>query len=468
MAALNNRERTTGSKISIRYFVLTVILSIFLGIGVGAFKSDTVFAVVRTYDDLEIFADVLMLIETNYVDDTDTHDLIEGAINGMLKTLDPHSSYMNPEFFREMQIETEGEFGGLGIEVTIIEGWLTVVTPMEDTPAWKAGIKAGDRIIMVEGESTHDMTLMDAVRKMRGKRKTPVTITIGREGWEEPKDFTIIRDTIHITSVKHTMLPDNWGYVRIRSFAKDTGQEMRSALSKLRKAGMRGLVLDLRNDPGGLLDQAVSVAEHFLEQGELIVYTKGRNASQNMRLTARGSSGEDAYPMVVLVNHGSASASEIVAGALQDLKRAIIVGVQTFGKGSVQTIIPLKSESGLRLTTARYYTPSGRQIQGIGIKPDIVVEQRIVEDDEGDTPKKKRTYLREKDLKNYLPAQRNGDKSNNGADVKKKEKTKPANGKRPVVNLEKDVQLQRAIAVLDSWEIIKSVQSRQVERAARR
>ena len=421
----DTENKSKGGGILHRHLAITIILSIFIGIGIGAVKSDTVFAVARTYDDLEIFADVMTLIENNYVDEIDTHSLIEGAIKGMLKTLDPHSSYMNPEIFHEMQVETEGEFGGLGIEITIDDGILTVVTPMEETPAWNAGMKAGDRIIMIEGQSTYDMTLMDAVRLMRGKKGTPVTITVVREGWEESKEITIVRDTIHVKSVKYDMLPDKWGYVRIRSFAKDTSLEMRNGISELKKDGMKGLVLDLRNDPGGLLDQAVAVSEYFLKKGELIVYTKGRLSQQNMRFSASKTSGDSDYPMVVLVNHGSASASEIVAGALQDLKRAIIVGVPTFGKGSVQTIIPLKSNSGLRLTTARYFTPSGQQIQGVGIQPDIVVEEAKVDVEKDD--KKKKRFLREKDLKNSLSP---GEDKAHGKKQKEKENGKFNNGKR--------------------------------------
>ncbi len=345
-------------------FLLTFLAALALGVAVGSFNSNKVFAVVRSYDHLETFADVLTLIESDYVEEVAPNKLIEGAIDGMLRSLDPHSSYMTAEMFKEMQVETEGEFGGLGIEITMQDGWLTIVTPMEETPAWKVGLKPGDKIIKVEGAPTHEMSLMDAVRLMRGKRGTPVTLTIVREGFEEPREFTIIRDIIHVTSVKSLMLPDNYGYVRLRSFSKDTGQEMRAAIEELKKQGMKGLILDLRNNPGGLLNQAVEVSEYFLKKGELVVYTKGRMPNQNMRFTAKNPSGDDDYPLVVLVNQGSASASEIVAGALQDLKRAIVIGVTSFGKGSVQTIIPLRGDAGLRLTTARYYTPSGRQIQG--------------------------------------------------------------------------------------------------------
>ncbi len=449
-----NPPLAQDTKVSLRYVMTMFVVAIFVGMGLGSVRSDAVFAGSETYDELESFADILSLVENSYVDDVDTKEVIEGAINGMLRTLDPHSSYMTPEFFKEMQVETQGEFGGLGIEITIDEGWLTIVAPMEETPAWRAGVKSGDKIVKVDGERTNDMSLMDAVRKMRGKRGTPVTITIVREGFEEPKDFIIVRDIIHVSSVKFQMLPENIGYVRLRSFTKEAGSETNEAIESMKKEGMKALVLDLRNDPGGLLDQAVEVSELFLKRGELIVYTKGRIESQNMRFTVKNPGGGDDYPMVVLVNQGSASASEIVAGALQDLKRAIVVGTQSFGKGSVQTIIPLKNDAGLRLTTARYYTPSGRQIQGVGITPDIVVEEEFL-DLEKLNGKKKHRVIREKDLTNHLEPV---GKDNNGDDKKKNDKKSLI---RPVADIERDVQLQRAVGVLNSWEIIKDIQNRQ-------
>lgn len=449
----HNKTNSPKRGVTARQALIAFFLAFFLGIAVGTVRSNTVLAVADTYDELETFADVLSLVETNYVEDVDPKKLVEGAINGMLRALDPHSSYMTPEFYKEMQVETEGEFGGLGIEITIEDGWLTVVTPMEDTPAWKAGVKAGDKIVKVDGEPTHDMTLMESVRKIRGKRGTKVTITIMREGFEEPKDFIITREIIHIESVKSQMLPDKYGYIRIRNFSKDTGDELTKALSEFQSQGMKGLVLDLRNNPGGLLNQAVEVSEQFLDKGELIVYTKGRLPSQNLRFASKKEKEGKDYPMVALVNQGSASASEIVAGALQDLKRAVVVGTQTFGKGSVQTIIPLKGDAGLRLTTARYYTPAGRQIQGVGITPDIVVEQT-----EPAAKVKKATTIREKDLKNHLERFPGEKEEETGAPAKAEPETE--NGKRPVADLEKDVQLQRAVAVLKSWEIISDIQKR--------
>jgi carboxyl-terminal processing protease len=458
-----NRPGASGRPFALKpsrpALMVTFVAALAIGVAVGSFRTSDVMAGVRSYDHLETFADVLSLVENNYVEDVESDKLIEGAINGMLRSLDPHSSYMTAEMFHEMQVETEGEFGGLGIEITMQDGWLTVVTPMEETPAWKVGLKPGDKIIKVDNAPTLEMTLVEAVRRMRGKVGTSVTITVVREGMEEPKEYTIVRDVIHVTSVKSMRLPDNYGYVRIRSFSKDTGAEMRAAIGALKKQGMKGLVLDLRNNPGGLLNQAVEVSEYFLKKGELVVYTKGRMPNQNMRFTASSASQDDDYPLVVLVNQGSASASEIVAGALQDLKRGIVVGVTSFGKGSVQTIIPLRGEAGLRLTTARYYTPSGRQIQGVGIIPDITVAEEWIEDDTAEKKKKgEEAFLREKDLKNALPPADSAGKKEKNAP-----KQKNGNGSlaRPVADLERDVQLQRALGILKSWEIIKDVELRQ-------
>ncbi|MDH5478991.1 MAG: S41 family peptidase [Nitrospinota bacterium] len=443
-----------------KYSLLAVGAAFFSGLFLAlAMLSNNVMAEVKTYDNLETFANIISLVEQNYVDNVETTKLVEGAINGMLRSLDPHSSYMTPEMYKEMQVETEGEFGGIGIEITIKDDLLTIVAPIEDTPAWKVGLQAGDRIVRVDGESTFDMSLMEAVRKMRGKRGTEVVITIVREGFDQPKDFTIMRDVIHVTSVKYQMLPDKWAYAKVRSFSKDTANDLETALNTMKTEGFKGLVLDLRNDPGGLLNQAVAVSELFLDKGEMIVYTRGRMPNQNMEFTSERKIKDNDYPMVVLVNRGSASASEIVAGALQDLKRALVVGTQTFGKGSVQTIIPLAENSGLRLTTARYYTPLGRQIHEIGITPDIVIEQRapeIAPDTSGPSVKEK------------IKAKVNGD-NGHGADKPKeeaaparkeeetKEQTKPS-----AVDLEKDYQLQRAIGVLKSWELINKISDRSV------
>ena len=333
----------------------------------------------EAYENLKILTEVLSYVEANYVQEIEAEKLIHGAIRGMLRTLDSHSSYMPPDVYREMQVETEGHFGGLGIEITIRDDVLTVVSPIEGTPAYRAGLLPGDKIITVDGESTKDMSLIDAVKKMRGPADTAVTIGIMREGFSEPKDFILTRAIIHIKSVSWKELPERIGYVRLRSFHKTTTEELEEALQDLEERHIGSLVLDLRNNPGGLLEQAIAVTDEFIDGGKLIVYTKGRLPSQNMKGYSKNEGAHMEHPMVILVNGGSASASEIVAGALQDLERATLVGTKTFGKGSVQTIIPLSDGSGLRLTTAKYYTPKGREIHGKGIIPDIVVEEPTVE-----------------------------------------------------------------------------------------
>ena len=327
----------------------------------------------ETYEKLKIFTDVLHLIQTNYVKEVDVQELIYGGIQGMLKTLDPHSSFMPPDIYKEMQIETQGNFGGLGIQIGIKDDQLTVIAPIDDTPAFRAGIKAGDKILKINEASTKDMSLMEAVNLMRGPKGTSITITITRDGFEKPKDFMITRDIIELKSVMYRMLPNNIGYVRLRQFQEDSADEVENALNDLEKQGMEAMIFDLRNNPGGLLNSAVEVADKFLEKGKLIVSTKGRKKNQDMEFVAHQEFTHPDYPMAVLVNHGSASASEIVAGALQAHSRAILVGTQTYGKGSVQSVIPLSDNSGLRLTTALYYTPDGKSIHEKGITPDIIV-----------------------------------------------------------------------------------------------
>ncbi len=358
-----------------------------------------------TYNKLKIFSEVLSLIESNYVESVESDTIINGAIRGMVKALDPHTSYLPPASYKEMQVETTGKFGGLGIEISIRDGVLTVVSPIEETPAFKVGIKAGDKIIKIEEESTLDMTLQDAVSLLRGETGSPVTITIFRDSFKAPKEFTIVRAIIKVRSVVHKLYKKDIGYIKIRSFSKNTSVDLDKALAELEKKEISKLILDLRNNPGGLLNQAVEVTDRFLNRENLIVYTKGRSDEQNMRFTSHDKVAGVSYPLIVLVNSGSASASEIVAGALQDLNRAIILGTPTFGKGSVQTIIPLSDGSALRLTTARYYTPSGRVIQENGIEPDIIIERKIpeeLEEDDEKEPEEKtrlRKFLREKDLK---------------------------------------------------------------------
>ena len=331
-------------------------------------------AVEDSYERLKVFTEVLSLIQANYVDETKPRDLIYGGIKGMLETLDPHSSFLPPDIFKEMQVETQGSFGGLGIEITVKDRQLTVVAPIEGTPADRAGLHPGDRIVKVDGNPTKDMTLIEAVKKLRGPKGTSVTLTILREESPGPFELTLVREVIEVKSVRAKDLGDGIAYIRIASFQERTSKDLLKAIEQFQKNGISALVLDLRNDPGGLLNQAVQVSDLFLDKGQLIVYTEGRIKNQDLRFSAEHGAQVPKVPMVVLVNGGSASASEIVAGALQDWKRALVLGTKTFGKGSVQTVIPLSDGSGLRLTTAKYYTPKGRSIHGTGIVPDIIVE----------------------------------------------------------------------------------------------
>jgi carboxyl-terminal processing protease len=327
----------------------------------------------QTYKKLELFSNVLSIIQENYVEEIDTDLAIEGAINGMLLSLDPHSSYLTPESFDELQEETQGSFTGIGIEITIKNGKLTVVSPIEDTPAYEAGLQVNDTIVKIDGQWTDDMSPLEAVKKLRGAKGSEVTISVHRQDWENLKEFTLVRDVIPVQSVRALFLEKNIAYTRITNFQSHTTDDYLEAIITLRRAqDINALILDLRNNPGGLLNQAVSIADLFLDSG-LIVYTKGRNKEQNMVFQAENNGALVKPALVVLVNEGSASASEIVAGAIQDQQRGLILGTQTFGKGSVQTIIPLQDGAGLRMTTARYYTPSGKSIQAKGITPDVRV-----------------------------------------------------------------------------------------------
>ena len=394
------------------------------------------------YEKLKIFSEVLSIIQKNYVEETTAEDLIYGAINGMLKTLDPHSSFMLPELYKELQVETKGSFGGIGIEITIRTGVLTIVSPIEDTPAFRAGLQAGDKIVKIEGESTREMTLFDAVKKMRGTSGTKVTISIMREGFLEPEDFTLTREIIRIKSVKHKLLEDDIGYIRLSQFQERTADEFIKALDTLEKGDkpLKGLILDLRNNPGGLLSQAVKICDEFIYEG-LIVYTQGRNEGQQMQFSAHPNKKPHNYPIIILVNGGSASGSEIVAGALQDHNRAVILGTTTFGKGSVQTIIPLDDGAGLRLTTARYYTPRGTSIQATGIVPDVIVkEKRGYRKEE----KKDLKFIKEKDLEGHFEPE------GTTKEIPEMEEDEE----------EKDIPLARAVQLLKSWSILKEYESK--------
>jgi len=334
------------------------------------------------YNQIELFSYALTTIQSEYSDEPKPKDLIYGSLKGMLASLDPHSQFLDPDDYKELKTETEGKFGGLGIEISVRDGLLTVITPLEDTPAWRAGIKAGDKIVKIGDEITKDMTLSEAVKKLRGKPGTDIKITVLRESEFKLHDFTITREIIHVQDVKDTrILQDKIGYVRLVEFREDTAKEFHKALSDLKSQGAESLILDLRNNPGGLLNVAIKTTEEFLPEGKMIVSTKGRHPTQNTETKSRNPSKDfTTWPMVVLINEGSASGSEILAGALKDNKRAVIVGAKSFGKGSVQSVIPLPDGSGLRLTTSKYFTPSGKSIHGIGITPDVEVKLVLPEE----------------------------------------------------------------------------------------
>ena len=404
----------------------------------------------ETYEYLDLFGQIFDRVRSQYVDNVTDEELIEKAIDGMLTGLDPHSGYMDEEVWEEMQMDTQGKFGGLGIEITMEEGFVKVISPIEDTPAYKAGVLAGDFIIQIDDAPVFGLTLSEAVDLMRGEKGDPITITISREG-VEPFEVNIIRDIIKIQSVKYEIF-DNVGYLRITSFTEQTESGLIKYIKKIKEEldnKQIGFVLDLRSNPGGLLRQSVKVSDIFLEQGE-IVSTRGRNKEDILRYRAKKGDRINGQPLIVLINGGSASASEIVAGALQDHKRAIIVGTKSFGKGSVQTIIPFKksgnnkSTTGIRLTTARYYTPSGESIQGKGIMPDIIIEQGTFES------KEFKRYS-EADLKDSLDNEDNENKNDENSDTD--EETEEKN------RLDTDYQLARAVDLIQGIGIYQETLS---------
>ncbi len=411
----------------------------------GLAGATTVLNVTRTYSatsqntelyrQLDLFGDVLERVRSDYVEKPDDSQLIESAINGMLTSLDPHSAYLSPKHFRDMQVQTRGEFGGLGIEVTMESGVIKVVAPIDDTPAAKAGVQANDLVTHLDAEQIQGLTLEQAVEKMRGPVNTPITLTIVRKGRDEPFDIKIVRDVIRINPVKWRV-EGEVGYVKISTFNEQTHANLVKAMDSLKKQlgkTLKGYVIDLRNNPGGLLDQAIAVSDDFLERGA-IVLTKGRNNEETQRAQARPGDVTDGKKVVVLINGGSASASEIVAGALQDHKRATIMGTRSFGKGSVQTIIPLGANGALRLTTARYYTPSNRSIQAAGIMPDMIVEQELPPELKGKAAEKPRG---EASLRGHL----RNEKTKDGKEVSGSSAYVP---KEP----EKDAQLQAALTLV--------------------
>ncbi len=477
-----------SKKLSIVSFILVIS---FLGISVGQSlgRQTAEFQLLRAtsaampatsgqqdrYENLELFNRVLHFVEANYVDEIKNKALVEGAIKGMLETLDPHSNFLPADLYKDMQIDTSGKFGGLGIEIGMKDNILTVLAPIEDTPAWKAGLKPNDRIVKINSESTKGLNLVEAVSKMRGKPKTPVTLSIYREGFDKIKDISIMRDTIKIQSVKSELLEPQYGYVRLTTFNETASADVKKAIDQMsKKEKLRGLVFDLRTNPGGLLDQAVDVSSLFIDEG-VIVSTIGRNRDQkDIKYARKGMAYKD-FPVAVLVNSSTASAAEIVAGALQDHHRAMILGQPTFGKGSVQTVIPLPPDMGLKLTIARYYTPSGRSIQEKGVQPDILLEEfdskllaqaRIKPDS-----------FRERDLKGHMT---NTDEDSGAKEFKKEELDlilkdnkdkkkavdKTSSDKSPKddddmipmkMNPKEDYQVKQALNSLKSFEVFKKI-----------
>jgi carboxyl-terminal processing protease len=416
------------------------------------------------YDGLKLFSDVIELIQKEYVDEVDAKDLIHKAIQGMVQGLDPHSSLLPPDAFEDLQIDTKGKFTGIGIHITMQNGFVTVISPIEDTPAHKAGIESGDRIIKVDGQLAKD--LREAVRMMRGPKGSKVVVTIMREGFKKPIDFEIMRDEIPIQSVKYIQLKPGYGYVRISNFTGTTTQEFDKALEKIEgsEAPLKGLVLDLRNNGGGLLNQAITISDVFLDKGQ-IVSMKGRDKKNTKIFNATPSPVQRAYPMVVLINGGSASASEIVAGALQDHKRALVLGTTSFGKGSVQTVENLRDGSGLKLTIARYYTPNGRSIQAKGIEPDIILKLKRL--DTGESSAQEEAMLKEKDLENHLEAEGESEKSESKKQQDKREqdpktRMKEAEsrvGPLKLETLQNDNQVMRALEILIGHDVLKQAKN---------
>ncbi len=431
-----NKEMN-GKKLVLTIILICAVAS--AGILVGRWTLMSVGAEVEGYEELKVFTEALTLVKKNYVEDVEQKDLVYSAIKGMLNSLDPHSAFMTPEMYKQMQVDTKGEFGGLGIQIGIKDGMLTVIAPLEDTPAFRAGIKAGDKILKINNELTKDMSLHDAVSKMRGVPSTSVNITIIREGWKETKDFTIVREIIKIKSVKSKLLEDGIGYIKVIQFQEQTASDLSKALKNLTQQNMNSLIMDLRNNPGGLLNSAVDVTSFFLPSDKLVVYIEDRDGKKIEYYSNEGESDKE-LPMIALVNEGSASASEIVAGALKDWHRAVVIGTQTFGKGSVQSVVPLSDGSAIRLTTAMYYTPQGISIQTTGIVPDIVVKQTLKEGEQG------RPIIREKDLERHIE---NGELMFEEGELEEMIPIK--------IDEKDDAQLQRAIDLLKTWKVFKEI-----------
>lgn len=438
----------TKKRITLNIVLITLFVggALFLSGSDGEVGADTK----DVYKNIEIFTEVLRQIEKSYVEPREPQELIYGAIKGMVHNLDPHSSFMTKEEYRELMLETKGSFTGIGVEITVKDNFLTVVSPIEGTPADKVGMKAGDKIIKIENKRTKDMSLMEAVKKIRGPKGTKVNLTIMREGEAKPLEFSITRGVIPLISVRQYFLTSEIGYVRISNFQSKTVKDLSAALEEMEKGReIKGLVLDLRNNPGGLLSQAIEVSDLFLNSG-LIVSTKGRISSQNITATAHTDKKPRTYPIIVLINSGSASAAEIVAGALQDNKRALVLGTRSFGKGSVQTILPLSDGSGLRLTTARYYTPSGKSIQSSGIVPDIELDFTPPNEKEKKDVGK---FVREEDLEGHM-------ENEAGEAIAPVEKNDEMEKDRRVkMLLERDNQVRHAVELLKTWTIFSQIKT---------
>ncbi len=450
----------------INLWILVIIATAFLTLGTGYYR-DLSAGSDETYKGLKVFSDVIDIIENNYVDPVDTKDLIQKAIQGMVQGLDPHSSLLPPEAYEDLQIDSEGEFPGIGIHITLQNGLVTVISPIEGTPAFKAGIKAKDRIIKVDGVVPKD--LRDAVKRMRGPKGTTVSITIAREGLSEPIELTLTRDIIPVESIKSLVVKPGYGYIWITNFTGNTTDDFIKILEKLESGStpLKGLILDLRDNGGGLLNQAIKVSDIFLEEGK-ILSIEGRHKKNSRIFTAHPDKVKRTYPMVVLINSGSASAAEIVAGALQDHKRALILGTTSFGKGSVQSVETLRDGYALKLTIARYYTPSGRSIQAKGIEPDIVLRHKTPGDDSSFDDE---AMIKEKDLRNHLEAtsddKKEGRKKESDSesksdkdkkDILKKKKAREMDyrlGPLTVEGLQSDNQVMHGLEILLSYEIFK-------------
>ncbi|OVE80153.1 hypothetical protein BVY02_01160 [bacterium J17] len=477
------KEQVTVSKNIFILLLCGCVLSLFLSANFVRSVAAKESSDSDSYTFLKNFTDVLALVQKNYVHEVDIKSLVEGSVKGMLASLDPHSGYLPVDIYKELQVETKGKFGGLGIEITVKDGLLTVVSPIEESPAYKAGVLAGDQIIKIADEFAKNLSLVDAVKKMRGPKGTPITISVHREGYPELIPITIIRDIIKVKSIRSRQLGDDYGYVRLAQFQEGSAREFSAALKEIENSaakgddgGLKGLVIDLRNNPGGLLTQAIRVSDLFLKDG-VIVYTDGRLESQKQKYFAHDDGVEPEYPIVVLVNSGSASASEIVAGALQDHGRALILGKRTFGKGSVQTILPMENGSALRLTTALYFTKSGRSIQAQGIEPDIAVAakrfpkdtEELLEEDESSESLKGESQL--------PGALKNPSFDDDDTSDAKVESDRVLIGSRSAMKAElskllrDDPQLDEALRLLKTWHIFQgrpAVQAKKESNASTR